>query len=134
MVSRNKQTITNPPRLMITCSPFGVSAGLSTSMNQCIIAAGITKLTTAGINNLKNTPNSMTPLCQTIRVVISPKGLNAPPALAATTILMQASETKRGLSEPTDMTTAHMIKAVVKLSAIGEIINARIPVTQNNMR
>ena len=57
-----------------------------------------------------------------------------PPALAATTILIQESETNRGLSDPTAITTVHIIKAVVRLSAIGEIINARIPVIQNNMR
>ena len=134
MVSRNKTTINKPPRLIIACSPSEMPLGLSLLMKECIIAAGITKLTTAGINNLKKTLNSIIPFCQTIKVVISPKGLNAPPALAATTILMQEREMKRGLSEPTAITTAHIIKAVVRLSAIGEIKKANIPVIQNNMR
>ncbi len=37
------------------------------------------------------------PFCQTISVVMSPKGLKAPPALAATTMLMQASATNSRL-------------------------------------
>ena len=41
---------------------------------------------------LKNPKNGITPFCQTIRVVISPNGENAPPALAATTIFIQAKQ------------------------------------------
>jgi hypothetical protein len=40
------------------------------------------------------------PACQTISVVMSPKALQAPPALAATTRLMQARLTKRALPAP----------------------------------
>ena len=65
---------------------------------------------------------------------MSPNGLNAPPAFAATTILMQATSTKPGLLPPTASTTAHISKAVVRLSATGEIKNASSPVTQNNWR
>ena len=65
---------------------------------------------------------------------MSPKGLNAPPALAATTTLMQARATKRGLWEPTASTTAPISSAVVRLSAMGEMQKARKPVTQNRLR
>ncbi len=67
-------------------------------------------------------------------VVISPKGLKAPPAFAATTIFIQEIETKLGLPSPTTKTTAHIINAVVKLSATGEITNDKAPVNQNNAR
>jgi len=63
---------------------------------------------------------------------MSPNGLNAPPAFEATTILTMAIETKRGLLEPTANTTAPMISAVVRLSAIGEMKNAKNPVIQKS--
>ena len=80
----------------------------------------------------KNVKNSTLPACQTIKVVISPKGLNAPPAFAATTILIQAIEINFGLEMPTAITTAQRTKAVVRLSASGDIKNAITPVIQNN--
>jgi Na+/H+ antiporter NhaD/arsenite permease-like protein len=67
-------------------------------------------------------------------VVMSPNGLKAPPALAATTILMQAMPTNLGLSAPTASTTAHISSAVVRLSATGEMKKARKPVIQNSFR
>ncbi len=70
------------------------------------------------------------PFCQTIRVVMSPKGLKAPPALAATTTLMQARLTNRALAPPTVRITAHISSAVVMLSAIGEMKKASRPVSQ----
>ena len=131
MVNKNKPTICRPPGLISmvsSLSAFGVPFGKA----KCMIAAGITKLTTEGINKLKKVAKSTMPFCHTISVVISPKGLNAPPALAATTILIQAIPIKAGLSAPTAITTAHMINAVVRLSATGEIKKARIPVSQNS--
>ena len=65
---------------------------------------------------------------------MSPKGLKAPPALAATTMLMQATVMNLGLPAPTAMTTAPMIRAVVRLSASGEMKNASSPVSQNRLR
>ena len=64
------------------------------------MAAGIAKLTMAGISREKKSPNGTTPFCQTNSVVISPKGLNEPPALDATTTLIQDKATKRGLALP----------------------------------
>jgi len=90
------------------------------------------KLTTEGKKSTKNPQKSTIPFCQTINVVISPNGENAPPALALTTMFIQANITKRELSPPTAITTAHINRAVVKLSAMGEIKNAKIPVIQNN--
>ena len=78
--------------------------------------------------------NSTLPFCQTIRVVISPKGEKAPPALAATTTLIQATMTNLRLLPPTAMTTAPMSSAVVRLSAKGEIKNESAPVTQKTVR
>ena len=65
---------------------------------------------------------------------MSPKGLKAPPAFAATTMFMHAIEMNFGLADPTAITTAHNTSAVVKLSARGDIKNARTPVIQNNCR
>ena len=63
--------------------------------------AGTTKFTTDGTNSRKKSAKPTSPFCHTIKVVMSPNGLNAPPAFAATTMLMQASATKRGASRPT---------------------------------
>ena len=94
--------------------------------------AGMIKFTNEGRNNLKNWKNSTYPACQTIKVVISPKGLNAPPAFAATTILTQLILVKFLLPFPTAKTTEHIVRAVVKLSAMGDKKNAIKPVIQNN--
>ncbi|MNT43935.1 hypothetical protein D3C72_1804320 [compost metagenome] len=65
---------------------------------------------------------------------MSPNGEKAPPALAATTMLMHETVTKRGLPAPTAITTAPITRAVVRLSATGLRQNARPPVTQNSVR
>ena len=65
---------------------------------------------------------------------MSPKGLNAPPALAATTTLMQAALMNRPLPAPMAITTAPITSAVVRLSATGEMKNASMPVSQNTAR
>ena len=57
------------------------------------------------------------------------KEVNAPSA-EATTMLIHA----RGLLSPSANTTVHMINAVVKFSAIGEVIKSSQTVTQNNCR
>lgn len=44
----------------------------------------MTRLIRDGMNSVKNSRKETMPFCQTITVVISPNGLNAPPALAAT--------------------------------------------------
>ena len=41
------------------------------------------------MKSLKKVKKSTIPACQTIKVVMSPNGLKAPPALAATTIFIQ---------------------------------------------
>ena len=76
----------------------------------------------------------MIPFCQTINVVMSPNGENAPPALAATTILIHATATNLVLSPPTAMATVAISNAVVRLSAIGDIKNAKTPVSQKIVR
>ena len=131
MVKINKPTIVKPPFLICVISPE-IAFGLPVGIKNCIIKAGITKLTTDGKNNAKNSVNSRIPFCQTIKVVMSPNGLNAPPAFAPTTMLTQLMATNLGSSLPTANTTAHIISAVVKLSAIGEIKKAKIPVSQNS--
>ena len=65
---------------------------------------------------------------------IASDGEKTPPALAATTMLMHASATKRGSSRPTASTTAHITSAVVRLSISGDRKNASAPVAQNSAR
>lgn len=120
------------PRCIRTCSPD--ASGLTAGTAKCMMTAGTRKITTAGMNRAKKVQNSTIPFCQTIIVVISPKGEKAPQALAPTTILMHERVTKRLLSPPTASTTAHIISAVLRLSAIGNMKNARVPVIQNRER
>ncbi len=131
-VTMNRATITPPPFLIRT-SPLA-AGGVPRATAKCMMVAGINQFTSDGRNRWKNPQKSMIPRCHTIRVVMSPKGLNAPPALAATTMLMQASETNLGLSRPTASTTAHITSAVVRLSMIGDRQNASTPVVQNSCR
>jgi hypothetical protein len=63
---------------------------------------------------------------------MSPNGLNAPPALAATTIFTQLILVKFLLPFPTAKTTAHIVRAVVRLSAMGDKKKDIKPVIQNN--
>ena len=72
--------------------------------------------------------NETNPLCQTISVVMSPNGENAPPAFADTTILINPGTINPLLPCPATITTVPRISAVVKLSAIGDKKNAIIPV------
>ena len=65
---------------------------------------------------------------------MSPKGLKAPPALAAQTTLTMPIATNRRLSAPTAITTAPMTSAVVRLSATADRKNAMVPVTQKTCR
>ena len=72
------------------------------------------------------------PACQTINVVMSPKGLKAPPAFAAITIFIHPIEINFVLPFPQAITTEHITSAVVKLSAIGERKKVIIPVKINS--
>ena len=99
-----------------------------------MMMAGISQLTTDGKNSTKNSKKLSLPFCQTISVVMSPKGEKAPPALAATTMLMQPSATKRCDCEPTAITTAPMMSAVVRLSSTAESGKASAPVIQKSWR
>ena len=72
------------------------------------------------------------PAVQTISVVISPKGLQAPPALAATTILTKAGTMNFLLPSLTANATVDMSRALVKLSASGDSKNVKIPVAQKS--
>ena len=76
--------------------------------------------------------NEPLPADHAIKVVISPNGDHAPPALAATTILIAAGTRKALLSFSMVTNTVERIRAVVKLSATGEIKKAKKPVTQNS--
>ena len=60
--------------------------------------------------NTKETKKGITPFCQTINVVIFQKE-KAPPAFAATTILIQAIQIKDLFPFATAITTAHINKA-----------------------
>src|SRR5688572_4120659 len=100
-------------------------------MAKCMHSAGTSQLASDGRNKLKNPVNETMPFCHTIKVVMSPKGLKAPPALAATTILMQAGTRNLGLPRPTLNMTAPITSAVVRLSRMGDSTKADSPVSQN---
>ena len=87
------------------------------------MVAGITKLIIAGINKAKKSTKGTTSFCQTNKVVISPNGLNEPPALEATTTLIQDKVTNCRLSLPIAKITEPINKAVVKLLQPAEIKN-----------
>jgi len=61
---------------------------------------------------------------------MSPNGEKVPPALAATTIFIHDKVINFLLSPSMAITTAPMSRAVVRLSAIGEITKERKPVIQ----
>ncbi len=132
MVIRKRAMTTTAPRFILTL--ISHVAGLTLGTAKTMIAAGTSQFTTEGIKRWKKVEKPTIPFCHTIRVVMSPKGLKAPPALAATTILIQAKLINLGLSLPMAMTTAHMRRAVVRLSATGEIQKARRPVIQKIFR
>ena len=70
-------------------------------------------------NKKRNSVKSPFPSTHTIKVVISPNGDHAPPALAATTMLM-APGTKNALFSLSIVNnTVERISAVVRLSATG---------------
>ena len=132
MVRPNKPTTTQPPYLTSTSSLMG--SGLSTGTAKLIMPAVTTQLVMEGSTSTKNSWNCTWPACQIISVVMSPKGLNTPPALAATTTLMQPRTTKRVLSPPIETTTAAISRAVVRLSAKGDMAKEIRPVIQNSLR
>jgi hypothetical protein len=96
--------------------------------------AGTSQLISEGMKRAKKLKKSTLPFCQTIRVVMSPKGEKAPPALAAMTMLMHETTMKAGLLAPTAITTAPISRAVVRLSATGEMKKASRPVIQKIWR
>jgi hypothetical protein len=124
--------MTKPPYLTSASSrPRG---GLPVGTAKCMHSAGTSQFTTDGTKIRKNSKNSTLCACHTIKVVMSPNALQAPPALAATTMLMKPRLTKRALPAPTASTTADMIRAVVRLSSTADRKNASTPVSQNSGR
>jgi hypothetical protein len=97
-----------------------------------MIAAGTNQLTSDGNSKAKNSKKVTLPFCHTISVVMSPKGVKAPPAFAATTTLMQARATNAGDFAPTARTTEPMTSAVVRLSSTPDRKKDSRPVSQNN--
>ena len=94
-------------RLTVSWLVSGFTLGTAKDMS----TAGTRKFMADGINSAKKVQKSTMPFCQTISVVISPKGENAPRAFAPTTMSMQVSVTKWLLEPPTASATAHMSSA-----------------------
>ena len=65
---------------------------------------------------------------------MSPKGLHAPPAFAATIIFTNAGTINALLPLLTANATVDMRSALVRLSANGDKKNVMIPVAQNSLR
>ena len=73
------------------------------------------------------------PAAHAIRVVISPNGLHAPPAFAATTMFIAPATRKFVLVLSIVKRTVERIRAVVRLSATGLMKNAKAPVSQKSL-
>jgi len=128
-----KNTITPmAPGLGRTVSVW--ATGVFCGIPKCMMMAGTSQFTSDGTKSAKNSRNVTLSFCQTIRVVMSPKGENAPPAFAATTMLMKPMATNFGESLPIARTTAPITRDVVRLSSTPERKNARVPVIQNRLR
>ena len=132
MVSANNAATPQTPGLTRAGSSTGAGAPEGRAKNK--MTAGTSQFTTDGTNRAKKSPNASLPSCQTINVVMSPNGLKAPPALAATTVETAVMVTKRGLSRPKARTTAPITSAVVRLSSTADRKKAKIPVSQNSRR
>ena len=132
MVSKKSAMMRRAPSFMLISAPL--TSGFSFGTAKLMQIAGIIQLMTDGIKMAKNSKKLTLPFCQTIKVVMSPKGENAPPALAATTIFMQATTMNVLLLPPTAMATAPISRAVVRLSATGEITKDSRPVNQKTVR
>src|SRR5690606_6932617 len=96
--------------------------------------AGTSQLTSDGRKRVKNSKKETIPFCQTMSVVMSPKGLKAPPASVATTILMHATAINPAGPAPTAIATAPSTSHVVRLSATGDMKKAIVPVIQYSVR
>ena len=92
IVKRKRSATVMPPGWSCTCSPVTL-AGTPAGMYMTMMAAGTSQLTMDGMMSRKNCVMWSFPRCHIMRVVMSPKGLKAPPALAATTTLMQPRAT-----------------------------------------
>ncbi len=132
MVRINSTTTTTAP--CFKCASSCIGSGLPVGRANDNNVAVTNQFTTDGTSSAKNSANCTCPFCQTISVVMSPNGLKAPPALAATTILIQARAMKRWSLPPTDITTVDINNAVARLSATGDIKKAIPPVIQNICR
>src|SRR5690606_8944443 len=132
MVKTNSAIASSAPSFRCTssCNGGGVIAGTANDIS----SAGTNQLTSDGRNNRKKSANGTMFFCHTINVVTSPKGLKAPPALAATTTLIQPTATNFSCVPPTASTITPITSAVVILSATGEMKNASRPVSQKITR
>mmetsp|Transcript_7660 Transcript_7660/g.47284 ORF Transcript_7660/g.47284 Transcript_7660/m.47284 type:complete len:226 (-) Transcript_7660:824-1501(-) len=128
-VNRNMHVTVTAPLRSLVLSVTG--RGCPFPMVRDMRLAGTNQLTKEGSRSSTKSGMSSLCFCQTMSVVTSPKGLNAPPAFDATIVLMNPSTTKLGCPLPTVLMTAPIRRAVVRLSASGERKKAISPVTQN---
>ena len=135
-VPRNKQMTSTAPgfKRELARSSSDAFWGAPSLTYGCIKHAGTTQLTMLGIRRRGKSASDSVPRCHTMSVVKSPKGLNAPPEFAATTMFTQHIATYSGSPLPTAETTAPIRTAVVRLSAIGDSQKATVPVTQKQLR
>src|SRR5690349_15576361 len=122
MVSAKVRQMPIPPGL--TRTRPGTGSGKPLGSAKCMARAGTSQFASEGRNSWKKSKNSALCACHTINVVMSPNALQAPPALAATTRLINESVAKRACPPPTASTTADITSAVVRLSSTGEMKKA----------
>mmetsp|Transcript_47227 Transcript_47227/g.75623 ORF Transcript_47227/g.75623 Transcript_47227/m.75623 type:complete len:251 (+) Transcript_47227:105-857(+) len=132
-VARNSSITSTAPGNSRTVSP-STRGGTASLMYGFIRHAGTSQFTADGMSSLGNSSSCSFPFCHTMRVVRSPKGEKAPPALAATTMFTQHIATYSCSPWPRLETTAPISTAVVRLSAMGESQKAIRPVIQKHER
>ena len=133
VATKSRITSTAPGRSATATSPSTLG-GTASLIRLFIKNAGTSQFTTAGASRPGNSSSRTFPFCHTMSVVKSPKGENAPPALAATTMLTQHMDTYSSYPCPRLLITAPMSTAVVRLSAMGESQKAINPVIQKQLR
>jgi len=121
-----------PPGAICTSFSSSANGGFPFGIKRLKKNAVISHPTIDAGKRYKKSTKVPLPSTHTIKVVISPNGDHAPPAFAATTMLTAAGTTNALFSLSIVINTVERISAVVKLSAIGEIKNAKTPVIQKS--
>ena len=136
------ENIVNAPRPITTLPPFLMLTFGSAAGSKCGLPAGTTRTSKNAVTSqpmieagksAKKSIKGALPAAHAISVVMSPNGLHAPPAFAATTMFIAPATIKFALFLSIVKSTVERMSAVVRLSATGLIKNAKTPVSQKSL-